>query len=80
VAVAEGEQCVWADARREEGGYVHAEELVPMMDRGLQAVGWRPEEVEGVAVSIGPGSYTGLRIGLATAKGFAHAWGVPVVA
>lgn len=80
VAVAEGERCVWADARREEGGYVHAEELVPMMDRGLQAVGWRPEEVEGVAVSIGPGSYTGLRIGLATAKGFAHAWGVPVVA
>ena len=79
VALAEGPECVWAGERRDEGAFVHAEELVPLIDRGVREAGWRAEEVGAVAVSIGPGSYTGLRIGVATAKGLCHALSVPLV-
>ncbi len=46
----------------------------------LAQAGLRARDVEAVAVSIGPGSFTGLRIGLAFAKGIAFAGGVPLVA
>ena len=45
------------------------------MEAVLETVGWKPGDVELVAVTIGPGSFTGLRVGLATAKTFAYAVG-----
>ncbi len=53
--------------------------LVPAMRQILDEVGWRPREVELVAVATGPGSFTGLRIGVATAKTFAYAAGSQVM-
>ena len=53
-------------------GQRSAASLVPSLARLLDQVGWRPEQVEVVAVSIGPGSFTGLRVGLSVAKTFAY--------
>lgn len=57
----------------------HSERLLPALDRVLQDAGVGLERLEGIAVSIGPGSFTGLRIGLSTVKGLAYATGIPVV-
>ncbi len=57
----------------------YAERLMPAIDRVLQDARMTILEVEGLAVSIGPGSFTGLRIGLSTVKGLALATGKPVV-
>jgi tRNA threonylcarbamoyladenosine biosynthesis protein TsaB len=50
-----------------------AQTLAPAVQQILQQVRWKPESVELVAVTSGPGSFTGLRIGVATAKTFAYA-------
>ncbi len=52
-------------------GRIHAERLAVVVQWLLETAGLRPAEIEVVAVSSGPGSFTGLRIGLAFAKGFA---------
>jgi len=56
----------------------HSERLMAMVDRLLQDCRWSPADLGGLAVSIGPGSFTGLRVGAATAKGLALALGLPV--
>ena len=58
----------------------HSERLMAMVDRLLVDCGWTVSRLEGLAVSIGPGSFTGLRIGVATAKGLGLALGLPVAA
>jgi tRNA threonylcarbamoyladenosine biosynthesis protein TsaB len=69
-------------AQREvrEDGHVHAERLLPLIDEAMGEAGWSPTDLDAVAVSGGPGSYTGLRIGVATAKGICHAQGIPLLA
>ena len=57
----------------------HSERLLPAIDRMLHEAGIGPENLGGIAVSIGPGSFTGLRIGLSTVKGLAYATGLPIV-
>jgi tRNA threonylcarbamoyl adenosine modification protein YeaZ len=58
-------------------GYRHAEALSPMIQSALSEAGVRVRELSGIAAAHGPGSYTGLRIGLAAAKGLALPWGIP---
>lgn len=57
----------------------HLEWLLPAADELLRGLGWGPEQIEAVAVSRGPGGFTGLRIGIATACAWARARGVPLL-
>ncbi|MBP2651131.1 MAG: universal protein YeaZ [Firmicutes bacterium] len=57
----------------------HSEQLMPNIEQLLERAGSAKHEIDAVAVSIGPGSFTGLRIGLATAKALAYAWQVPLI-
>lgn len=60
------------DARR------HGELLLPSVDRVLASAGLKLDAVTGVVVGVGPGPYTGLRVGLVTAATFGSALGIPV--
>ncbi|MDK2821665.1 MAG: tRNA threonylcarbamoyladenosine biosynthesis protein TsaB [Clostridia bacterium] len=57
----------------------HSERLLPMIASILMETGLEVSDLDGLAVAIGPGSFTGLRIGLATVKGLAHGAQIPVV-
>jgi tRNA threonylcarbamoyladenosine biosynthesis protein TsaB len=57
----------------------YSERLLPAIDRILCDAGVGLEALSGIAVSVGPGSFTGLRIGLSTVKGLAYATSLPVV-
>ena len=57
----------------------HSERLLPAIDAVLADAGTTLERLDGLAVSIGPGSFTGLRIGVSTVKGLAYATGLPVI-
>jgi tRNA threonylcarbamoyladenosine biosynthesis protein TsaB len=50
-----------------------AQSLAPALRALLHEVGWQPADVDLVALTVGPGSFTGLRVGLSTAKAFAYA-------
>jgi tRNA threonylcarbamoyl adenosine modification protein YeaZ len=62
-----------------EGRYRHSQELLPAVARLLEAAGVGLPDLAGVVAGTGPGAFTGLRVGLATAKTLAHELGVPVV-
>lgn len=66
--------------RETDEGLVHGELLAPFIQEMLQSTGHRPADLAAVAVSTGPGSYTGLRVGLSTAKGIALGAGIPLIA
>lgn len=57
----------------------HAEKLLPSIKILIDNTGIKKEDIDGFALTIGPGSFTGLRIGLATIKGFAWSLNKPVV-
>ncbi len=69
-----GERDLTASGRR------HARTLVPEISDLLRSVNLGPRDVQALAVSIGPGSFTGLRVGVVSAKTFAYAVGCPLIA
>jgi tRNA threonylcarbamoyladenosine biosynthesis protein TsaB len=75
--------CVSDGARRASlalrRGLQHSPALLPLADRLLAELGFGAGDLELVVCSVGPGSFTGIRIGLATAKGIAFATGCPLV-
>lgn len=62
-----------------QAGLTHSESLVPHIESLLAHSKVEKSHIQGIAVSIGPGSFTGLRIGLGTAKALAYAWQVPLL-
>lgn len=67
------------EQRRWTAGYRHGEELLAQVDALLADRALPPGELGAIAVGTGPGAFTGLRVGIATAKGLAHALGLPIV-
>ena len=60
--------------------FSHSESLANLTGELLKSCGLSPKEIDAISVSIGPGSYTGLRIGVSFAKGLAMAAGIPIIA
>ncbi len=77
VVLAEGRTVVAEAALVNRTG--HASFLVPAIDFCFDQAGWLPHHLDAVAVDLGPGLYTGIRVGIATAQGIGSAWGIPVV-
>ena len=60
-------------------GKTHSERFLPMVDSMLKSVGLTLGDMTALAVTVGPGSFTGLRIGIATAKAWGQALNLPVI-
>lgn len=67
------------DLRESSGDKSHASLLTVFIGELLRGAGLKATDLEAVAVSKGPGSYTGLRIGVSTAKGIAYAASLPLI-
>ena len=78
VAISSGEKIIVR--RITETGKQHASLLAPFVDEALKEAGLKASECDAVAVSEGPGSYTGLRVGVSTAKGLCFGAGIPLLA
>lgn len=60
-------------------GFTHAENLHPFIEQLFKKTNLKPEHLNAVALSVGPGSYTGLRIGTSAAKGLCYALNIPLI-
>lgn len=78
VGLAEGEQLL--SARRLDEARRHARDLAPAVAELLAERAWKPADLAGVIVSQGPGSYTGLRVGIMSAKTLAYAVSCALIA
>ncbi len=77
-AIMRGETIVYTAALRV--GLTHSQTILPAVDAALRATGMRCEDMDVFAAVTGPGSFTGVRIGVCMVKGFAHAAGKPCCA
>jgi tRNA threonylcarbamoyl adenosine modification protein YeaZ len=67
-----------ADERRWAAGYRHGEELLARVDELLKANSVALADLGGIVVGTGPGAFTGMRVGIATAKALARGLGIPI--
>ena len=77
VALGEGDQLVAMSVRVDRRG--HGGFLVPAVDFAFATAGWRPRDIDVIAVDVGPGLFTGIRAGISTAQAIAAAVGAPLV-
>lgn len=77
VALVEDRQVVASARRVDRTG--HGGFLVSAMDFCFDQAGWVPDDIDGIVVDTGPGLFTGIRVGLATAQGLAATLGIPVM-
>lgn len=78
VALSEGNEVIALKEQSAEQ-YIHAEKIHEFVQSALGQANKKITEVEAVAISKGPGSYTGLRIGVSAAKGFAFSLNIPLI-
>ncbi len=78
VALSSGGKLV-SEKEHEEEGYSHGENLTLFIEDVLKSSGITAKDLSAISVASGPGSYTGLRIGAATAKGLCFALGIPLI-
>lgn len=76
VALGDASGIVAAARRVDRRGHVGF--MVPALEFCFEQAGWRPDEIDAVAVDVGPGLFSGIRAGLATAQALAVAAGVPL--
>ncbi len=76
VAVADGATAL--AERRSEQSMRHGEQLAPLIERVLADAGVERSSLTGIAVGVGPGPFTGLRVGLVTARTLGYVLGIPV--
>lgn len=77
IALAQDRQVIASAARIDHRG--HSAFLVPAIDFCFDQAGWSPSDIDAIVVDVGPGLYTGIRVGLSTAQGIAAAIGAPLV-
>ncbi len=65
--------------REEDNGFTHAEHLHVFIENALKECSLKPSQLSAIAVGAGPGSYTGLRIGMSAAKGLCYALSIPLI-
>src|SRR5690349_10179176 len=78
VAIRAGER-QWPAVEHENTDHGHATMLMPMIERAMSKAGCAYADLDRIAVAVGPGSFTGIRVGLAAALGLSLASGVPAV-
>jgi tRNA threonylcarbamoyladenosine biosynthesis protein TsaB len=78
VAIHNNGQLGYSCESQEEG--VHGKKLTRLIEKALAEAGIQAKDLSAIAISNGPGSYTGLRIGLATAKGLCFGLDLPLIA
>ena len=79
-SVALNDGCCTLALRETEGQNAHSEKITNFIREAMETAGIDYRQLDAVAVSKGPGSYTGLRIGVSTAKGICYAADVPLMA
>lgn len=77
MALVEAGRAVTAATHERENA--HEQSILPMIERLLAEAGWSARSLERIAVATGPGSFTGLRVGIALAQGVSEGLGVPLV-
>ncbi len=77
VALLDGERLVCTLEHERENA--HGEAILPLVERALASAGWSRRQLDRIAVGIGPGSFTGLRVGIAIGQGLAEGLEVPLV-
>jgi tRNA threonylcarbamoyladenosine biosynthesis protein TsaB len=78
LSVACGDGTSW-HVRGEPSGQAHSERVLPLVEAVLAEAAWPLAALDGIAFGAGPGSFTGVRVGVAAAKGLALARNIPIV-